>query len=192
MLTYFAENEKQDKAALRRRLLAFEAPAPEIQLRASKQLLQTAEWRNASAIALYASKNGEMDTWTLLRAALAQGKTVLLPRIADLAQKLMLFYPCRHEAELERGPYGICQPRRCGEIASHADLLLLPGLAFDRAGYRLGYGGGYYDRFLAANAAFAPLRIGYCAAERLAQTLPHAPHDIPANGLCTEDGLTCF
>ena len=80
-------------------------------------------------------------------------------------------------AELEKGFKGIPEPQGGAEILPEAgDIMLLPGLAFTLDGERLGYGGGYYDRYLAALAE-RPLCIGICFKEQLVESLPAEPTD---------------
>ena len=76
------------------------------------------------------------------------------------------------------------------------DLILVPGLCYDREGYRLGFGGGYYDRFLAAFGARGsgrrPLLVGLCYAFQVVDALPSQDWDRPVDCLCTEEGLVCL
>lgn len=92
--------------------------------------------------------------------------------------------------ELERHRFGFLQPSPlAAPVASESiDLVLVPGLAFDRSGHRLGFGMGYYDRLLAALDAEVP-RVGICPAELLVAVLPNEEHDVPMTHIATEAGV---
>ena len=88
---------------------------------------------------------------------------------------------------LVRTPLGILEPRGGEILAPDApDLLLVPALAFDREGFRLGRGGGYYDRFLAASRG---LTIGLAYAPFVLDRLPRQAHDLPVDAICTQEDL---
>lgn len=92
---------------------------------------------------------------------------------------------------LEPGPWGLQEPQLAQHFTPPVDLLLVPGLAFDEAGFRLGYGGGFYDALLAHQPlVFLTLAVGF-QAQRI-QALPQEPMDQPVHGLLTEAGLTWF
>lgn len=149
--------------------------------------MATDSWQRACTIALYASIQGEVETKALLNKALREGKRVSLPRV--LGKGKMVFCPISAETLLTRGPFGIPEPPSTDTIPGNSlpDLILVPGLAFDRLGYRLGYGGGYYDRFLASVGLCE--RIGLTFADNLVAKLPHDPWDERMTSLCTEDGI---
>ncbi len=94
--------------------------------------------------------------------------------------------------ELSKGRFGIAEPLPDWPIA-RPETLLVPLLAFDARGHRLGYGGGYYDRTIAALKAHGPLRtIGIAYAGQEVLSLPHDPHDQPLDAVLTENGLRSF
>ena len=153
-------------------------------------LTATDDWRTAHCVALYMSMPGEVETGPLLETAFRQGKSVYLPRVFGKGK--MIFYPAGPATRLTRSAFGILEPPESEEgmtcISPHRpDIILVPGLAFDRLGYRLGYGGGYYDRFLAPGGHAR--RIGLSFAENLVPELPHETWDERMSLLCTEDGL---
>lgn len=114
----------------------------------------------------------------------------------------MCLAPCACAADLTPGRYGIAEPdpARCpaidmdaapGSASSFApDLAVIPGVAFDRQGNRLGHGAGYYDRFLAHPAMTRTALVGLAYAFQIVPALPVAPWDRPVHALCTEEGLT--
>lgn len=114
----------------------------------------------------------------------------------------MCLAPCACAADLRPGRYGIAEPDpvRCPAIDMDAvpgsasafapDLAVIPGVAFDRRGNRLGHGAGYYDRFLAHPAMARTALVGLAYAFQIVPALPVAPWDRPVHALCTEEGLT--
>ena len=151
----------------------------------------SASWRDASQIALFASLPGEVDTAPLMRSALEAGKDVLLPR-ARAAGRLE-FALLNAELDLVRGAFGILEPGPDSplvELGSET-LLLLPGLAFDRSGGRLGRGAGYYDRTLAALRAEGrrPSCYGVGFALQIVDRVPMTSLDERLDGFVTEREL---
>lgn len=180
-------------------------------LEAQRRLMASPLWRGARSVALYVGVRGELATQELLRAAWREGRTVWLPRVRQDEPGRMDFVACAGFAQLRPGPHGLLEPdaalpgvapgvnaavRSCGDpgVSSTAvfapDLALLPGVAFDLAGGRLGYGGGYYDRFLEHGLA-CPL-VGLCFAFQLVASLPLAPWDRRVNYICTEERILCL
>lgn len=189
MLADFTAIEKDEKAVIRlamREMAAIFPPAP-----AAEQLLKSPIWRDAATVALYHPLPGECDTLPLLNNAWQMGKTVYLPKVIDKKSRVMAFLRCRSLECLRPGSHGIMEPET-GEAANCADLLIAPALAYDRRGFRLGYGGGYYDRFLALYPDFAKLRTGLCARWQLLARLPADSWDIPMQAICTEEGIICL
>lgn len=111
---------------------------------------------------------------------------------------VMCLAPCAGAADLRPGPYGIAEPdpARCPAIDLDAepgfalDLAVIPGVAFDRRGNRLGHGAGYYDRFLAHPALSRTALAGLAYSFQIVAELPAAPWDCPVHALCSEEGLT--
>lgn len=136
-------------------------------------------------VALYWPHRGEYDTRALADRLRARGAQVLLPVIVASAAP-MVFREWRAGDTLRHGPHGIAEPAAGADIVPTA--ILAPAVGFDAAGYRLGYGGGYFDRTL-AELAPRPLLIG-CAHEfaRMPTLHPQA-HDIPLDYVVTEAGV---
>ena len=181
---------------------------------AQQRLLDWPLWQQARSVALYVGVRGELATSGLLQAAWQDEKVVWLPRVRPDAPGLMEFVACGGPQQLRPGPMGLLEPldtlpgvgpEGCllhgqqqgpsvadgaAHLAFAPDIALLPGVAFDLAGGRLGYGGGYYDRFL-EKALNCP-RVGLCFEFQLVSSLPLAPWDQRVNYICTEERMLCL
>lgn len=136
-------------------------------------------------IGLYWPLKGEFDPRPLADGLAAQGRRIALPAITDKG-KILEYRLWQPGAEIENGAYGIPAPKARQVVLP--DILLVPLLGFDRANYRLGYGGGYFDRTLAALAP-QPTTIGVgFETARLATVFPQA-HDIAMGLIVTETGI---
>ena len=126
----------------------------------------------------------EVDTHAILAQARRRGKTVALP-VPEAGGQM---YFARYDGALVPGRYGIPQPPRSAPVLQPqpGDLMLVPALAYDRAGRRLGRGGGYYDRFLARVDCCT---VGLIRAAFLLDALPAEWNDVPVSAVITEDGV---
>ena len=144
----------------------------------------------SSTVLLYvAAFREEIPTRPFWEMAIAAGKRVLFPRIARKPRRLQLFEVRDLESDLIPGPLGIREPREdLPEIAPKlVDWALIPGLAFDREGYRLGRGGGYYDRLIPSLRQDAICwGLGYDC--QLVESIPREVHDAPLNGVLVPTG----
>lgn len=178
------------KAALRKELATRRNALPDREAKSraiEKQVLALPEYLQAERLLLYLSTGSEVDTWGLLERALCQGKAVFVPLCLD-GEGHMAFYRVKSREDLKKGRFGIWEPdpTACPLLEEPSGALcLVPGLAFDQAGYRLGYGKGYYDRFLAAHAVEA---VGLCYEELLLSQVPRQPLDQRVGWLVTEAG----
>lgn len=165
---------KGEKAALRallrqRREALSAAEAARCDAAITQNLLAWPVFQQAKTLLTYVSVGGEADTFALMEAALAQGKAVAVPRC--LSEHRMVFCRISGAEDLAAGAYGIPEPAPHCPPAERdpSALCLVPGLAFDRAGNRIGYGGGYYDRFL---ADFEGVTVGLVRPDFLLERLP--------------------
>ncbi len=112
-----------------------------------ERLVGLEEYKNAKNILCYASFTGEVDTKELLDRILKDGKNLFLPR-CDVKNHTMQAIEVNALSTLKKGAYGIAEPSGEGTAPEKLDLVIVPLVGFDRKKARLGYGGGYYDRFL--------------------------------------------
>ena len=137
----------------------------------------------------YVGFGSEIDTARFVAHALSQGKTLVLPRVERGNRALKLYGVRDPENQLEAGVWGIRQPRAdlCPEIAaSQIEFILVPGVAFTRRCERLGYGGGFYDRFIGSLAPRPTLVAAAFALQVLAE-LPMSETDQRVDRVITED-----
>ena len=140
------------------------------------------------AVMLYLSMRSEVETFDLLGALLQQGKTVCAP-VVDTHQLELTPRQIRNpKTELVRHPYGLLEPSTTCPIfpTSQLQLVLVPGIAFDAKGYRLGYGKGFYDRFLAKCPDAVRVGLAY-QLQIVADTYPQT-WDVPVQHIFTENG----
>lgn len=197
-LKILSMQDKKDnsaKEALRKKFLRLRADYPAAQkhamgIRAQNRLMASREWREASTVGMYMALDNEMPTDALLANALQNGKNVWLPKVVDGKHGLMKFLPYTGGTPLKRGFFHILEPEENGLApAFQPDLLVAPGLAFDLQGRRLGFGGGFYDRFLDNPNFFCPRVCGLAFSFQIVSHLPEEPWDMRVNGLCSEDEL---
>lgn len=153
------------------------------------RLLTLAVWSAARRVLLYLPINNEVDTGPLLRMIWERGKTAMLPCCRPNEPGVMDFFEVRHEGQLKPGYCSIPEPdRSCCTLVQPCipDLAVIPGVGFDRSGYRLGYGGGYYDRFLADRVSGQTLVAGLGYDLQIVDALPRDPWDMPMDLIITE------
>lgn len=153
-------------------------------VRITLQVLSLPAFQAAERIFAYCSVVPEVDTHAILAQARRRGKTVALPVTQPDGQ--MRF--ARFDGALVPGRFGIPEPPRSARtlLPQPGDLMLVPALAYDRAGRRLGRGGGYYDRFLARVDCCT---VGLIRAAFLLDALPAKWNDVPVSAVITEDGV---
>ncbi len=146
---------KEAKRTLRREMLALRdtmtaADVAEKSLAIAGTLLASRAYREAACLYVYVETRGEVTMQEIRQAAWRDGKRVAVPKVEG---RDMTFYYITCEDDLEEGFRGIREPRAgCEPAHEEGALMLLPGVAYDRDGNRMGYGGGFYDRYLAAHS----------------------------------------
>ncbi|KUO96000.1 5-formyltetrahydrofolate cyclo-ligase [Ferroacidibacillus organovorans] len=136
----------------------------------------------ANTVGVYLAMGSEVSLDGLIETLLLEGKKVYAPRVLE-DRRTIVFCQLRDVSDVEIGYYGIREPR--GEVVEALDLLLIPGLAFTLCGIRLGYGGGFYDRYL-ANTSRQAVKVGVAFDGQIVQELPTELHDIRMDHLVTD------
>ena len=199
----FTEEEKpgcdvaQAREALRRRLLqARIAMAPALRRQRTERIVQQLRERfrerlradllpvRGKTVGLYWPVRGECDIRSLAEEVVALGGVPALPAVVAPAAPIT-YLRWRPGEAMDRDEEGVACP--AGWDAVRPQILLVPCLGFDTAGFRLGYGGGYYDRTLAGWAR-PPLVVGVAFGEARIEAFSPQPHDIPMDAIVTEEG----
>ena len=181
----------EEKASLRRRIRAERRSLDprekaEWDEQITKKLFSMPEYSRAKTVFCYISYGGEPDTSGITADVLASGRRLVVPRcIGDGIMEAVLISDI---GQLTAGYKGILEPRAGLETIGfdRLDIAVVPGLAFDRRGRRLGQGGGFYDRFMAGTSAFT---CGLCFERFIEDKIPCEPHDIPVMRVVTEKGV---
>ena len=144
-----------------------------------RKVLRLTAFRQARVVCCYVALPYEVQTWQMIETMLAKGKRVVVPVAKPQSKRLVLSELRDPARELSRGAHGVLEPHRQAfrPVSVRAvDLVLVPGIAFDRSGFRLGHGQGYYDRFLARVPKSTPT-VGLAFRFQLLDRLPTAAHD---------------
>lgn len=155
-------------------------------LQIQQRLLATDCFSSCKTLALYNPINNEVQTDRLLAVAREFGKRICFPRVCN---SRMQFVASQSEADFVVGKFGIAEPET-GEVVpvDEIDLVVVPGVAFDCQGFRLGYGKGFYDRELSRPRA-ATLTVGLCYDFQLCKSLPVEAHDQQLDYIATQTQL---
>ncbi len=181
--------KKELRACVRRKKKQYTAEClSEWSLSLCRSLMSDGLWLAARVVLLYHSLPDEVDTASLLAAASHDGKTVLLPMVKGDDLELRVY---DGEDSLSLGAYGIYEP--CGVLFPESrygevDLVVVPGMAFDAYGHRLGRGKGYYDRLLPKLSKAH--RTGLCFPFQMVDEVPSEPHDVRMSEVVCQN-MTC-
>jgi 5-formyltetrahydrofolate cyclo-ligase len=152
------------------------------------RLLRSAPYRDCATLLCYVSTDQEADTRGLIEQALADGKRVCVPCCIKGTRE-MSFHIIESLHELVPRAFGILEPdpEKSPRLTDFSgSICIVPGLAFDFSGHRLGYGGGYYDRFLKAYEGAA---VGICYQSCMRRSLIHGRYDVACDYVVTEKGI---
>ncbi len=155
--------------------------------RIADSFLQLPETRKAKMILLYVGVGSEVQTAGLIERLLQQGKRLVVP-LTDFKKKQIKLSEIRGLHELEEKKFGLMEPRKeiLREVKpSLLQLAVVPGIAFDTQGSRLGTGYGFYDKLLRKISTAVPL-VGLCFEENLEERLPAESHDVKMNIIVTD------
>ncbi len=156
-----------------------------------KKLTALKCYENASIILTYVSTEIEVDTINFIKYSLAIGKQIAVP-ICKVDSTTLDFYIIKSLDDLEPGTFSVLEPRigQCKKLKDFANsICIVPALVFDMQGYRLGYGKGYYDRFL---SSYKGKRVGLCYCSCTVNELAHGYYDKPVNILVTDKYVKSF
>ncbi|HEX9062777.1 MAG TPA: 5-formyltetrahydrofolate cyclo-ligase [Clostridia bacterium] len=151
-----------------------------------ERLLALSEYRKCQTFMCYVSYKNEVDTEEMIRHLLKDGKRVFLPRIMSDKKDIEAVEIKDFDKDLKKGTFGIMEPFCSSkECAGDIDMIIIPGVAYDVNKNRLGYGGGYYDRFL-RGVKSSSLKLGLSYDELVYESLPVEEHDIKVDIIITE------
>lgn len=158
-------------------------------LQACELLASTKEFKQAQLVMLFMSTPTEVETSTLAVKAWAEGKSIAVPRVDWDGKRMEPVEITSLETGMTTVKAGIREPI-AGKVVplDLIDMVVIPGLAFDRKGFRVGRGRGFYDRFL-AQRDFQGIRCALCFHEQLIATVPREPHDIPMDLIVTDQEI---
>ncbi|MBS4217148.1 5-formyltetrahydrofolate cyclo-ligase [Bacillus sp. FJAT-49711] len=154
----------------------------------ANKLFQSNEWKKTEIIGVTISHFPEVDTWQIIRKGWEEGKKIVIPR-CNPAEKKMVFREITSFNQLETVFFGLLEPIEAETnqiINRDIPLLIVPGLVFNREGYRIGFGGGYYDRFL---TDFHGATISLCFSLQISDNISIENHDIPVKKIITENEI---
>jgi len=192
---------REDKRALRRAMAEERDTLPAerrgaMAASAAEHFLELPEVRGARTVAGFVSTRSEIDTEPLLQALRQRGVDVVLPRVSTgLIPPRLRFHRVEKKDDLVFGIFGLLEPSvDSPEVAAHdIDVFMVPGLAFDRRGARVGYGGGYYDELAAYVRAHpdatAARFIGFAFDFQLVDTCPSGEWDVPLDCIVTDESI---
>ena len=182
---------KRRKRVLRREARARrDALAPEERERlgqaVARNLLALPAVADAATVMAFSSFGSEVDTGPIIERLTRDGRRVVLPRVEDRAVVPVAYRP---GDPVKPSSFGALEPAGGEPVPPEdIDVAVVPGLAFDRRGHRVGYGGGFYDRFLGRLRPDA-LTVGICFSVQLVDEVPHGRGDRPVDLVVTEEGL---
>lgn len=182
---------QDEKARLREEMMARRLAVPERDRRSAEihaRVEALAHWERAAVVSSFVGVKAEVATLPLIAAALAAGKRVAVPVVEGGRLQL---YRIESLEELAPAPFGLLEPpkelrrKHRRVVSTTVSLFIVPGLAFDRTGGRLGYGKGYYDTLLSGTKPVVP-KVGIGFAAQLVEAVPMGPTDVRLPIIVTE------
>lgn len=157
-----------------------------------QKLIESPVFNQSKSIGLYLAIGSEVQTREIINYALDLGKTVLLPRI--MSNDLRFYVVDQKDFEknsFDVNRFGIKEPKIDNKPADFIDLLIIPGIVFDMYGFRIGYGYGYYDKYLTISKFSKSIGLAYDF-QFIKKPIPILPHDRKIDVLITESGFNVF
>jgi 5-formyltetrahydrofolate cyclo-ligase len=184
------------KSELRREYTALREAMDEseVQRRSAKiidTIVKLPVFKRAKTVMVYLNFKNEVDSLKMIEESFKAGKKVLIPYCTKENMELIPSELNDIESEIVKGKNGYLQTKKeCVKPVplDEIDLIIVPGIAFDRRCYRLGFGAGYYDRFL-KKLNFEKPTIGVCYDFQIIHSIPTEPHDVPLDFVITEERI---
>ena len=154
----------------------------------TENFLNSDLYKNCLSLFCYVSTDIEVNTKEIISRALSDGKIVAVPRCIK-GTRFMDFIKITSFNDLEGGSYGVLEPREEFTeklLGDKNTVCLIPALTYDKNGYRLGYGGGYYDRFL---SEFKGISVGIIYSQNITQKLIHGKYDVPVSFIISQSAI---
>ncbi len=188
-MRHCSEKQNQRRAMLDLRRALAKTSVQAVGKNIAQKIMAHSFWKNVQRVLLYVSVRNEVDTTDLIQNALERGVKIYLPRCRPDEPGSMDIACIQCLTQLQKGAFGILEPHpnECpAQTDAKIDVAIIPGVAFDRRGRRLGYGGGYYDRLLDGNNFETCLCVGIAYDFQLVDELPCEPWDKHMNAIVTE------
>lgn len=144
------------------------------------KIIESSYYKNANILFCYCAINNEVNLMPIINKALSDKKTVALPKVYG---KNILFHKIENVNDLQLGKFNILEPNENNEIINNADIVIVPGLGFSKEGDRIGYGAGYYDKYLLEHPLFT---MGVCYDFQLVNEIKSEKHDIKMDLIITD------
>ena len=176
----------EGKEAIRRRLLRLRRSMDEekrlkLSREIKRNLFDLPEYRSAEVVMFYMAHDKEVETRVMIAESL-NSKRVLLPKV-DIKEGKIVPVEIKNLDDVEKGAFGIYEPRGGEEYSGRIDMVIVPGIAFDLRGYRIGYGKGFYDRFL---KKVSSLKVGLAFDFQVVDRIIEDVNDVPVDIVITE------
>ena len=176
----------ESKDAIRRRLLRLRRSMDEkkrlkLSREIKRNLFDLPEYRSAEVVMFYMAHDKEVETREMIAESL-KNKRILLPKV-DIKEGKIVPVEIKNLDDVEKGAFGIYEPRGKEEYSGKIDMVIVPGIAFDLRGYRIGYGKGFYDRFL---KDVSSLKVGLAFDFQVVGRIIEDVNDVPVDIVITE------
>ncbi|GAE30728.1 5-formyltetrahydrofolate cyclo-ligase [Halalkalibacter hemicellulosilyticus] len=157
----------------------------------ASRFLQSTLWKRSQVVAMTVSTKREVNTYPIIEQGWKENKQIVVPR-TDFQSKAMTFHQIDDWNDVVQTPINLFEPaaqKATAYLSEDIDLVVVPGVAFDQNGFRIGYGGGFYDRYL---ANYKGQTVALATEVQIQPELPVEPHDRPVDYVITESRcLTC-
>ena len=178
---------KESKKALRKKVIESRNSMPEAErqsysIKAVEKIIMSKEYRESDVVYAFASFGSEIDTELIIKDALQSNKVLALPRVEGTS---MIFKRVTSMGDLEiRGKYGIREPKITADTVTGSGFMIVPGIVMSRDFYRIGYGAGFYDRYLGLHKNI--FKAGLCFDIQLMDKVPHDDYDVRIDAIYTD------